>query len=137
MVVLVTTLLNPVVYPAQDILMLYVKCWDIELRFRDIKTTIGMEIFHVKKPRDGARNSQNDGDRLQSHAHHRTKRSCGSVQTIGRNELQGLPGCGVTSLQVIFAGPWWHVTKYQKMVDEVVLICADKLNLRILPAPNT
>lgn len=126
MIVVVTTLLDPVAYPAEDILMLYVKRWDIELRFRDIKTTMGMEIFHVKSPEMA----------------HKTLRMMAIAYNLMRTMMQkaaaeaGKPlvemsfkGCldTVTSSQIIFAGPWWHVTKYKKMVTEVVLICAGKL----------
>ena len=63
-VIVVTILLNPVAYPAEDVLMLWVKRWDIELRFRNVKTTIGMEIFPGKKSGDGAQDPEDDGNRL-------------------------------------------------------------------------
>jgi hypothetical protein len=50
-VTLVTTLLDPKVYPAQDIAHLYARRWKIELWFRDIKTTMGMEMLRCKSPR--------------------------------------------------------------------------------------
>lgn len=43
-----TTLLDPVVYPAEQILSLYRDRWLIELRFRDIKTTMGMNVLRAK-----------------------------------------------------------------------------------------
>ena len=33
----------------------------------------------------------------------------------------------VNSSQVVSADPWWQVTKYEKMVIEVMLTCAGKL----------
>lgn len=127
MIVVVTTLLDPAVHPAEDILTLYVKRWDIELRFRDVKTTMGMEIFHVKSPEMA----------------HKTLRMITIAYNLMRILMQkgaaeaGKPlvemsfkGCldTVTSSQVIFAGPWWHMMRYEKMVvEEVVLICAGKL----------
>lgn len=49
-VTLVTTLLDPKVYPAQDLAQLYVRRWKIELWFRDLKTSMGMEILRCKTP---------------------------------------------------------------------------------------
>jgi hypothetical protein len=43
-----TTLLDPRAYPAQSIAALYRDRWLIELRFRDIKTTMGMEVLRGK-----------------------------------------------------------------------------------------
>jgi hypothetical protein len=49
-VILVTTLLDPQKYPAQDIAKLYVRRWKIELWFRDIKTSMGMETLRCLSP---------------------------------------------------------------------------------------
>jgi len=49
-VTLVTTLLDPRKYPAQDIAQLYARRWQIELWFRDIKTSLGMEVLRCKSP---------------------------------------------------------------------------------------
>lgn len=46
----VTTLLDPCRYPAQEVSSLYLHRWEIELRFRDIKTTMGMEMLRTKSP---------------------------------------------------------------------------------------
>jgi hypothetical protein len=43
-----TTLLDPVTYPPEEIAGLYRDRWLIELRFRDIKTTMGMEVLRGK-----------------------------------------------------------------------------------------
>jgi hypothetical protein len=50
-VTLVTTLLDPQPYPAQEIAQLYLRRWKIELWFRDIKTSMGMEVLRCKSPR--------------------------------------------------------------------------------------
>ena len=47
---IVTTLLDATQYPAAAIADLYVKRWDVELFFRDIKTTMGMDILRCKTP---------------------------------------------------------------------------------------
>jgi hypothetical protein len=49
-VTLVTTLLDAQKYPAQDIAQLYARRWKIELWFRDIKTSMGMEVLRCKSP---------------------------------------------------------------------------------------
>jgi hypothetical protein len=49
-VTLVTTLLDPLKYPAQEIAQLYARRWKIELWFRDIKTSMGMEVLRCKSP---------------------------------------------------------------------------------------
>ena len=49
-VTLVTTLLDAQQYPAQDLAELYVRRWQIELCFRHIKTSMGMEVLRCKSP---------------------------------------------------------------------------------------
>ena len=45
-----TTLLDAEKYPASEIADLYYQRWDVELFFRDIKTTMGMDILRCKTP---------------------------------------------------------------------------------------
>lgn len=47
---IITTLLNPELYPADEIAGLYFERWDVELFFRDIKTTMAMDILRCKSP---------------------------------------------------------------------------------------
>ena len=47
---IVTTLLGHVEYPAGEVASLYCHRWEIEVRFRDIKTTLGMEMLRTKTP---------------------------------------------------------------------------------------
>lgn len=49
-VTLVTTLLDPVAYPAEELARLYARRWQIELWFRDLKTAMGMEALRCKSP---------------------------------------------------------------------------------------
>jgi len=49
-VTLVTTLLDPKKYSAQEIAQLYARRWKIELWFRDIKTSMGMEVLRCQSP---------------------------------------------------------------------------------------
>jgi hypothetical protein len=48
--ILATTLLDPQKYDWLEIMNLYATRWDIELRIRDVKTTMGMEELNVKTP---------------------------------------------------------------------------------------
>ena len=48
--ILATTLLDAARYPAGDIADLYCRRWEIELRFRDLKTTMGMELLRTRTP---------------------------------------------------------------------------------------
>jgi hypothetical protein len=47
---IVTTLLDAVQYPAEEIAELYFNRWDVELFFRDIKSTMGMDILRCQTP---------------------------------------------------------------------------------------
>lgn len=49
-VTLVTTLLDPVLYPSQDILLAYGRRWRLEMCLDDLKTTLGMEMLSWKSP---------------------------------------------------------------------------------------
>jgi len=47
-ITLVTTLLDPVAYPADALAELYLGRWQIEGNFRHLKTTMGLEVLHCK-----------------------------------------------------------------------------------------
>ena len=47
---MITTLLDAEQYPANELADLYLQRWDVELFFRDIKTTMGMDILRCKTP---------------------------------------------------------------------------------------
>ncbi len=49
-IVLVTTLLDPVAYPAKDLGGLYFQRWSVELHFREIKITLGMDVLRCLTP---------------------------------------------------------------------------------------
>jgi len=50
MLVVVTSLLDPIAYDGVEITDLYARRWEIEVKLRDLKTTLGMEKFAVKSP---------------------------------------------------------------------------------------
>ncbi len=47
---LVTTLLDPKLYPAADIALAYVRRWKLEMCLDDLKTTLGMDHLRCKSP---------------------------------------------------------------------------------------
>jgi hypothetical protein len=47
---IITTLTDSSIYSAKSIADLYFQRWDVELFFRDIKTTMGMDILRCKSP---------------------------------------------------------------------------------------
>ncbi len=49
-ITLVTTLLDPKLYPAHEVIALYLRRWRIELCLRDLKTTMGLEQLRCKTP---------------------------------------------------------------------------------------
>jgi Transposase DDE domain len=51
---IVTTLTDPKAYPAQDLIDLYGKRWQIEVYFRDLKRTLDMSLISARTP-EGAR----------------------------------------------------------------------------------
>src|SRR5271167_813320 len=50
-VILVTTLLDPKLYPSQELAKLYFRRWNVELHFRQIKTMLGMDVLRCLTPR--------------------------------------------------------------------------------------
>ena len=49
-IVLATTLLDPVAYPAEEVADLYRRRWQVELFLRDIKTTLDMDVLRCLSP---------------------------------------------------------------------------------------
>jgi hypothetical protein len=49
-ITLVTSLLDPVAYPAEQLVALYARRWHLELALRHLKTTMGMELLRCQSP---------------------------------------------------------------------------------------
>ncbi len=49
-ITLVTTLLDPIAYPLQQLGELYLQRWSVELHFREIKITLGMDVLRCQSP---------------------------------------------------------------------------------------
>jgi hypothetical protein len=50
-VILVTTLVDAQLYPARELAELYARRWQIELWFRDLKTSMGLEVLRCQSPK--------------------------------------------------------------------------------------
>jgi hypothetical protein len=48
MVTIVTTLLDPIKYPAEALIQLRLRRWDVETNIRHLKITMGMDVLHCK-----------------------------------------------------------------------------------------
>ena len=49
-IILATTLLDPLAYPAAELAQLYLRRWQVELFLRHIKTTMQMDVLSCKSP---------------------------------------------------------------------------------------
>jgi len=49
-IVIVTTLTDSIAYPAEELAKLYLRRWSVELFFRDIKITLGMDVLRCRTP---------------------------------------------------------------------------------------
>jgi hypothetical protein len=49
-ITLVTSLLDPELYPAEQLMRLYARRWRLEMCLRDLKTTMGMEQLRCRSP---------------------------------------------------------------------------------------
>ncbi len=49
-IAIVTTLTDPIAYPAEELAKLYLRRWSVELYFRDIKITLGMDVLRCRTP---------------------------------------------------------------------------------------
>ena len=49
-ITLVTTLLDPVAYPARQLFAIYARRWHLELTLRHLKTSMGMELLRCQSP---------------------------------------------------------------------------------------
>ena len=48
--VVVTDLLDSLKYPEEELIDLYSERWEIEVKLRDMKTTLGLDFFRVQSP---------------------------------------------------------------------------------------
>jgi IS4 transposase len=57
-ITLATTLLDPILYPAEDVTELYGQRWQIESNFRHLKQTLKMDVLRCK-PVEGVKKQLN------------------------------------------------------------------------------
>lgn len=130
--VVVTTLLDPRKHDAMELIDLYARRWDIELKFRDVKTTLKLEEFAVKSPEMAHKTL-----RMMMIAYNllRTLMQKAAVEAdkpLAEMSFKGILDVLNTS-QSLFRGLGSHHRKRARLRDELIEICATKI-LDIRPA---
>jgi hypothetical protein len=124
--VVVTTLLDHEKYDAMELADLYARRWDIELKFRDVKTTMGMEEFRVKSPEMAHKNllmmmiAYNLLRFLMQKSAARADRSVVEMSLKGTLDV-------VVSSQGLFRGLTRAPRKRLLLREEITEICATKI----------
>jgi hypothetical protein len=63
-IILVTTLLDPIAFPAQALGELHFQRWSVELHFREIKTLLRLDVLPLPNAADGAQRATAPYNRL-------------------------------------------------------------------------
>lgn len=119
--VVVTDLLDPETHPAEEMADLYMERWQIELKFRDLKTTLGMEHLAVKTPEMARKTVQ-----LMQIAYNllriimqRAAREAG--EKVNHLSVKGILTCLTSShesFRVVAGKPRKHRQLYQQLIDD-------------------
>ena len=126
MLVVVTTLLDPREHEAEEVIELYVRRWDIELKFRDLKTTLGMERLAVQSPEMARKTvlmmmiAFNLLRTLMQKAAYKADRPLAEMSFKGILDV-------LVSSHDLFLLPPTHHRKRRARRDQLVEICATKL----------
>ncbi len=124
--VVVTTLLDPVKHDAIEVADLYAKRWDIELKFRDVKTTMGMEEFAVKCPAMAHKTllmMMIAYNLLRNLMQRSATRACKPLTSMSFKGTLDV----INTSHSIFVGSGKHHRKIAGFRDNVVEICATKI----------
>ncbi len=124
--VVVTTLLDPEEHEATEVIDLYARRWDIELKFRDVKTTLKMEEFAVKSP---AMAHKTLLMMMISYNQLRSLMQRGAAvadKPLAEMSLQGTLDAVNTS-HPLFRGLGLHHRKRARRREEVIATCAAKV----------
>lgn len=130
MLVVVSTLLDPKKHSALEVSELYTKRWEIELKFRDLKTVLGLEFVAVKTPAMARKSARIMviaynliRSLMQRSAHH-------AGQPLWQMSFKGSLDLAI-SMQSLFLGPAHHRRKRQLRLECLIEIGATKLvNIR-------
>lgn len=126
MLVVVTTLLDAQKYDALEVGVLYASRWEIELKFRDVKTTMKMEEFAVKSPEMAHKTLY-----MMMIAYNllRTliqKSAAEAGKPLSHMSLKGTLDV-VNSSHALFRATARHPRKRALLFDEVIRTCASKI----------
>ncbi len=124
--VVVTTLLDPDEHDAVEISDLYARRWDIELKFRDVKTTMGMEEFKVKSPEMAHKTLLMMMIAYNLLRFLMQKSAARADKPIAQMSLKGTLDV-LVSAQSLFRGMARAHLKRQILREEIVEICATKI----------
>ncbi len=84
-----TTLIDAEAYPTEEIALLYAERWKIEVKFRDIKTTMKLEVLRVKSPKM---------------AHKSMRMACNCYNLVKALQLEAVRGEPVVMDEIGFKG---------------------------------
>lgn len=124
--ILATTLLDPLEYPWEAIAQLYLERWEIELRLRDVKTTMGLEALKVKTP-EMARKSLAMG-LLAYNLVRATAQDSAITEGLEVRQIS-FKGCLDTlrSMRMLFAGRWRQTCRCLELYGKMLEVIATKL----------
>lgn len=125
-IVVVTTLLDPVKHDAVEVATLYARRWEIETRFRDVKTTLGMEFMAVKNPAMAVKTLKMMQISYNLIRTIMQRAAIHAGKPLYEISFKGVLDQIVTG-QLLFAGPWNHQKLHQQRYETVVILCSEKL----------
>ena len=124
--VLATTLTDHVKYDWTELAALYAQRWDIELRLRDLKTTLGMEHLRVKTP-ENARKTL----RMALIAYNLIKSSCQEAGHWAGKDLRLMSFKGALDTIVANTARYLrrqkHVVKIREIWESTIAMIAEKV----------
>lgn len=124
--IVASTLVDPQKHPWEDIAQLYVERWEIELRLRDVKTTMGLEELKVKTP-EMARKSLAMG-LLAYNLVRATAQDSAIAEGLEVRQIS-FKGCldSLRSMRMLFAGGWRKARKCRELYRKMIEVIATKL----------
>lgn len=124
--ILATTLVDPQKYPWEAIAQLYLERWEIELRLRDVKTTMGLEELKVKTP-EMARKSLAIG-LLAYNLVRATAQDSAIAEGLEVRQIS-FKGCldSLRSMRMLFAGRWKQACRCRELYGKMLEVIATKL----------
>ena len=124
--VLATTLLDAEKYEWIELAAIYNQRWDVELRLRDVKTTLQMEHFRVKNPENARKTLQ-----MMLIAYNLVKAACQEAAQSTGEDLRLMSFKGALDTLVSNTGRYLrrqrHVRMIRKIWASIIALVADKI----------